>query len=162
MLAFAKALHALLDNPEFQVVALLTTVTEGFDRISMHGVRRELLHRQAESIGLPVQEIVIPPGRELPPSAQVRGAADLDGAVVDVEITRFPGLGVPPAGRVIAMSAIYRTDSPPGVAGRWFIERLKQEDAARSKERTVQLAAPGGLAAKPRRPATRRSLARRR
>ncbi len=47
------------------------------------------------------QEIVIPPGRELPPSPQVRGAADLDGAVVDVEITRFPGLGVPPAGRVI-------------------------------------------------------------
>ena len=68
----------------------------------------------------------------------------------------------PPAGRMIAMSAIYRTDSPPGVAGRWFIERLKQEDAARSKERTVQLAAPGGPAAKPRRPATRRSLARRR
>ena len=68
----------------------------------------------------------------------------------------------PPAGRMIAMSAIYRTDSPPGVAGRWFIERLKQEDAARSKERTVQLAAPGGSAAKPRRSATRRSFARRR
>jgi DNA-binding transcriptional LysR family regulator len=31
-------------------------------------------------------------------------------------------------GHVIAMSAIYRTDSPPGPAGRWFIERLKQED----------------------------------
>jgi uncharacterized protein (TIGR00290 family) len=55
------ALHALLHNPEFQVIALLTTVTEGFDRISMHGVRRALLHRQAESIGLPVQEVVIPP-----------------------------------------------------------------------------------------------------
>ena len=48
------ALHSLLRNPQFEVVALLTTVTEGFDRISMHGVRRELLHRQAESIGLPV------------------------------------------------------------------------------------------------------------
>ena len=57
----AMALHALLHNPEFQVVALLTTVTEGFDRISMHGVRRELLYRQAKSIGLPVKEVVIPP-----------------------------------------------------------------------------------------------------
>jgi uncharacterized protein (TIGR00290 family) len=57
----AMALHSLLHNPEFQVIGLLTTVTEGFDRISMHGVRRELLHRQAESIGLPVQEVVIPP-----------------------------------------------------------------------------------------------------
>jgi uncharacterized protein (TIGR00290 family) len=57
----AMALHSLLHNPEFEVVALLTTVTEGFDRISMHGVRRELLHRQAESIGLPVEEVLIPP-----------------------------------------------------------------------------------------------------
>ena len=55
------ALHSLLHNPEFEVVALLTTVTEGFDRISMHGVRRELLHRQAESMGLPVEEVRIPP-----------------------------------------------------------------------------------------------------
>ena len=57
----ALALHALLRNPDYQVVALLTTVTEGYERISMHGVRRELLHRQAESIGLPVEEVFIPP-----------------------------------------------------------------------------------------------------
>jgi len=57
----ALALHCLLRDPAFQVVSLLTTVTEGYDRISMHGVRRELLHRQAESIGLPVEEVVIPP-----------------------------------------------------------------------------------------------------
>lgn len=55
------ALHALLRNPDFEVVALLTTITETYDRISMHGVRRELLHRQAESIGLPVEEVTIPP-----------------------------------------------------------------------------------------------------
>jgi DNA-binding transcriptional LysR family regulator len=35
----------------------------------------------------------------------------------------------PPGGHVIAMWAIYRTDSPPGPAGRWFIDRLKQEQA---------------------------------
>jgi DNA-binding transcriptional LysR family regulator len=36
----------------------------------------------------------------------------------------------PPGGNVIAMEAVYRTDSPPGPAGRWFIERLKQGSAA--------------------------------
>ncbi len=57
----AMALHALLQDPNFEVVALLTTVTEGYERISMHGVRNELLRRQAESIGLPLQEVRIPP-----------------------------------------------------------------------------------------------------
>lgn len=56
----AMALHAVLEDPAFEVTALLTTVTEGFERVSMHGVRRELLHRQAESIGLPVEEVRIP------------------------------------------------------------------------------------------------------
>ena len=55
------ALHALLCDPEFKVIGLLTTVTEGYERISMHGVRRELLHLQAESIGLPLEEVRIPP-----------------------------------------------------------------------------------------------------
>jgi uncharacterized protein (TIGR00290 family) len=55
------ALHVLLRDPQFEVVALLTTVTQGYDRISMHGVRRELLRRQAESVGLPVEEVQIPP-----------------------------------------------------------------------------------------------------
>ena len=41
--------------------ALFTTVTEGYDRISMHGVRRELLARQAQALGLPLVEIPIPP-----------------------------------------------------------------------------------------------------
>jgi DNA-binding transcriptional LysR family regulator len=35
----------------------------------------------------------------------------------------------PPGGYVIAMRAVYRTDSPPGPAGRWFIDRLKQQQA---------------------------------
>ena len=36
-------------------------MTEGYDRISMHGVRRELLQRQAESLHLPLHEVFIPP-----------------------------------------------------------------------------------------------------
>ena len=57
----AMALHALLSRNDVRVSALLTTVTEGYDRVSMHGVRRDLLRQQAESIGLPLHEVVIPP-----------------------------------------------------------------------------------------------------
>jgi|SRR5579859_3064388 len=57
----AMALRALLQREDVQVVALLTTVTETYDRISMHGVRRELLERQAQSIGLPLHMVFIPP-----------------------------------------------------------------------------------------------------
>ena len=42
--------------------ALITTVTENYERISMHGVRRELLARQAELLGVPLVEVSIPPG----------------------------------------------------------------------------------------------------
>jgi uncharacterized protein (TIGR00290 family) len=58
----AMALHLLLGDPHFEVVSLLTTVTEGYERISMHGVRKALLRLQADSIGLPVHEVRIPPG----------------------------------------------------------------------------------------------------
>ncbi len=57
----AMALHALLQQRDLRIAALLTTVTEGYDRVSMHGVRRELLHRQAESLRLPLHEVFIPP-----------------------------------------------------------------------------------------------------
>jgi uncharacterized protein (TIGR00290 family) len=40
---------------------LITTVTDTYDRISMHGVRRELLARQAEALSIPLVEILIPP-----------------------------------------------------------------------------------------------------
>ena len=57
----ALALHSLLRQDRMRVAALLTTVTEGYDRISMHGVRRELLCRQTESLRLPLHEVFIPP-----------------------------------------------------------------------------------------------------
>jgi len=57
----AMALHTLLQRSDIQIAALLTTVTEGYERISMHGVRRDLLERQAQSIGLPLHEVRIPP-----------------------------------------------------------------------------------------------------
>jgi len=58
----AVALHEALRGGEFEVVSLLTTITEDYDRISMHGVRRELVERQAASIGLPLRKVFIPAG----------------------------------------------------------------------------------------------------
>jgi uncharacterized protein (TIGR00290 family) len=40
--------------------ALLTTVTEDYDRVSMHAVRRELLEAQAAAVGVPLVEVLIP------------------------------------------------------------------------------------------------------
>jgi uncharacterized protein (TIGR00290 family) len=56
----ALTLRALLKSGRHRVRALLTTVTEEYDRISMHGVRRQLLHVQASSLGLPLEEVWIP------------------------------------------------------------------------------------------------------
>lgn len=55
----AMALHAIRASGAYDVLALLTTVTEGYDRISMHGVRRALLEEQAQSLQLPVEKIYI-------------------------------------------------------------------------------------------------------
>jgi uncharacterized protein (TIGR00290 family) len=57
----AMALHALRAAGDRRAVALLTTITDEYDRISMHGVRRVLLERQAESLGLPLHPVLIPP-----------------------------------------------------------------------------------------------------
>jgi uncharacterized protein (TIGR00290 family) len=56
----AVALEQLLENNDYQVVALLTSVSEEFRRISHHGVREELLEQQAEAIGLPLDKIYLP------------------------------------------------------------------------------------------------------
>ena len=55
----AMALHELEAGGAYEVLALLTTVTEQYDRVSMHGVRTSLLERQAESLGLPVEKVYL-------------------------------------------------------------------------------------------------------
>jgi uncharacterized protein (TIGR00290 family) len=56
----AWTLHTLRGRPDVDVVGLLTTVTEGFERIAMHGIRRDILQAQAEATGLPLIEARIP------------------------------------------------------------------------------------------------------
>lgn len=57
----AVALWRLQGDQRFDVVGLLTTITSGYDRISMQGVRRVLLEAQAETLGLKVYPVWIPP-----------------------------------------------------------------------------------------------------
>ncbi len=56
----ALALNHCLQNPELEIKYLVTTVNDALNRISMHGVRQELLVLQAESIGIPLYEIRLP------------------------------------------------------------------------------------------------------
>lgn len=56
----AWALHALQQRDDLEVVALVTTITEGYERVSMQGIRVEVLHAQAAAAGLPVIEARIP------------------------------------------------------------------------------------------------------
>jgi uncharacterized protein (TIGR00290 family) len=56
----AWTLHALRQRDDVDVVALLTTVTEGYERIAMQGIRVALLHAQARATGLPVVEARMP------------------------------------------------------------------------------------------------------
>lgn len=58
----ALALYQIQREQNYRVAALLTTMTRDYDRISMHGVRRVLLERQAESLGLPLHQILISKG----------------------------------------------------------------------------------------------------
>lgn len=56
----ALSLYEIQKASGYSVAALLTTITEDYDRISMHGVRRALLEQQAEALGLPLKKIYIP------------------------------------------------------------------------------------------------------
>jgi uncharacterized protein (TIGR00290 family) len=56
------ALYEIQRSSDYRVAALLTTITREYDGISMHGVRRALLERQAASLGLPLHQVLISKG----------------------------------------------------------------------------------------------------
>src|SRR5581483_8874181 len=55
----ALALYEILKKRTYHVSALLTTVTQDYDRISMHGVRRVLLEQQAAALGFPLEIVFL-------------------------------------------------------------------------------------------------------
>ena len=52
--------HARADHPELRIVKLVTCLSQAYDRVSMHGVRRRLIEDQAGALGLPVDFVAIP------------------------------------------------------------------------------------------------------
>lgn len=58
----AYCLHQLLQNPSIDVVGLFTSINEKYQRVAMHGVRRELLELQAQRLNLPLHIIELPDG----------------------------------------------------------------------------------------------------
>ncbi len=63
----ALALYHCLQNPDLEIKYLITTVNDALNRISMHGVREELLIQQAVNIGIPLYQIRLP---EMPGMAE--------------------------------------------------------------------------------------------
>lgn len=58
----AYALYRIIVENHYEVKYLLTTVNKTFRRISMHGVREELLHAQAEALGFPLLKVEVEEG----------------------------------------------------------------------------------------------------
>lgn len=56
----ALCLYKLLQAKNYEILCLLTSVSQQYQRISMHGVRVELLHEQATQIGLPLVKMQLP------------------------------------------------------------------------------------------------------
>ncbi len=90
------ALREIERGTDYEVVALLTTVTGEHDRVSMHGVRRKLLRQQAESLGLPLEEISI---------SENTSNVDYESIVRDA-LEKYLGLGV----RTVAFGDIFLED----------------------------------------------------
>ena len=55
----AISLYEIQKSQRYEIVALLTTITKDYDRVSMHGVPRTLVEQQARSLGLPIHEVFI-------------------------------------------------------------------------------------------------------
>ena len=56
----AWTLHQLRLSGEYEIAGLLTTVNTAFDRVAMHGTRREVLEAQVEAVGLPLWTVPLP------------------------------------------------------------------------------------------------------
>src|SRR5690606_19381703 len=56
----AWTLHVLRQRSDVEVVGLLTTLTEGYGRVAMQGIRHDVLLAQANAIGLPLIEAWMP------------------------------------------------------------------------------------------------------
>jgi uncharacterized protein (TIGR00290 family) len=56
----AWTLYRLRQDPEYEIVGLLTTFNQAADRVAMHAVRRSLVEQQAAAVGLPLWSVPLP------------------------------------------------------------------------------------------------------
>src|SRR6478736_6670700 len=56
----AFALYRAISSGEFEILALLTTINSAYSRVSMHGVREDLMDVQAKHVGIPLYKVYIP------------------------------------------------------------------------------------------------------
>jgi uncharacterized protein (TIGR00290 family) len=56
----AWALHMLRQDPAVEIIGIFAAMNEKLDRVSMHSTRQELVQRQAEAVGLPLEAINLP------------------------------------------------------------------------------------------------------
>ncbi|MDQ6737424.1 MAG: diphthine--ammonia ligase [Gemmatimonadota bacterium] len=87
-------LALLRADERYEVVGLLTSITTGYDRVSIHGVRRELVEAQAAATGLPLFEIALEPeaSNEAYEAAFAKALARVRLAVAEVELIAFGDL----------------------------------------------------------------------
>jgi uncharacterized protein (TIGR00290 family) len=78
------ALYHCLRDPDIDIKYLVTTINDSVNRISMHGVRVELLHKQAENIDIPLYEVRLP---EMP------GMTEYD-AIMRTHMEKFSAEGI--------------------------------------------------------------------
>ena len=60
----ALAVREIQRAGEYKIAALVSTITEDYDRVSMHGVRRELVERQGRAMGYPLEKVLISKGAD--------------------------------------------------------------------------------------------------
>ena len=53
------ALYEIQSSKQYEISALITTVTSDYDRVSMHGLRTTLLDEQARSLNIPLEKVLI-------------------------------------------------------------------------------------------------------
>src|SRR5258708_4287038 len=99
----AVALHELLKGDQFEVVALMTSMSDEYRRVSHHGVREALLDEQADAIGLPLEKVYLPSGKNQPCTNEVY--EQIMGAVM----AKFQARGVQP----VAFAALFLHTLPP-------------------------------------------------
>ena len=88
----AWALHVLRQDPTVEVVGLFSVLNERFNRVSMHTTRAELLRRQAEAAGLPLQTIALPDPCTIEQSDEIMGKFVAEVAAMGTECIAFGDL----------------------------------------------------------------------